>query len=175
MKKGNNRRFLTASVALVVLLSFVLGACGSSQTASSPTPTATARPTPTPTRVVIASPLVGDYASTITKADIPKNDPILSLVMLGHWEIIFANDGGYDVFFEGAPHTHGTYQVKQNQLTFTGDSRCIEIGQEFGLSDAGTGTYTWRLEGKMLFLKAVSDTCSPRNLVFSTHPWVKQG
>ncbi len=175
MKKGNKRRrFVTASVGLLMLMTLVLVACGGNQKTSSPTtatPTVPARtPTPTATSVVITSPIVGTYAVTITQADIPND----SLAVPGHWMITFTNDGRYTVILEGAPHSVGTYQVKNQQLTIINDSRCIEFGQSEGISDAGTGTYTWMLNGKMLTLKAVTDTCSPRKLVLSTHPWVKQ-
>lgn len=173
MKKGNNRRFLTATVGLLMLLSLVLVACGGSQTTSSPTPTATptSTPTPTPTSVVITSPIIGTYTVTITQADIPQG----SLALPGHWTITFMSDGTYAVLLEGAPHSEGSYSVKQNQFTLIKDVRCTEFGQSEGIPDAGTGTYIWALQGNKLTLKAVVDTCSPRKLVFTTHPWVKQG
>lgn len=171
-RTGNKRwRFVTAFVGLLMLISLVLVACGGNQTTSSSTPTATPTPTPTPTSVAIASPLVGSYATTITQGDIPQG----SLAEPGHWMITFADDGRYVVLLESAPHSVGTYQVKQNQLTIMNDARCVAFGQDQGIPDADTGTYTWMLKGKMLTLKAVADTCSPRKLVLSTHPWVKQG
>jgi hypothetical protein len=162
MKKGNNRRFLTATVGLLMLISLVLVACGGSQTTSSPTPTATPTPTPTPTptSVVITLPILGTYTVTITQAEAG------STAVPGHWTITFMRDGTYAVLLEGATDSEGSYSVKQNQLTLMKDVIC---------SYAGTGTYTWALQGNKLTLKAVVDTCGPRKLVFTTHPWVKQG
>jgi hypothetical protein len=156
-----------ASLLLILLLLSLLAACGSNTTS---TPT---RPTPvsTPSSQATASPLVGNYATTITKADAP---PELS-GNVGPWIITFANNGRYAVYHEAFPISEATYQVKQNQLTIIHDTRCIEIGQSEDIPDAGTATYTWMLEGKMLTLKAVYDTCPDRKLVLSTHPWVKHG
>jgi WD40 repeat protein len=116
------------------------------------------------------SPLVGNYATTITPDDIPKDYPELS-GNVGAWIITFANDGSYAVFSHGQQLTEAMYKVTQNQLTITDNTRCIQL---YG-PNAATGTYTWMLEGKMLTLKAVQDICLDQKLVLSTHPWVKQG
>jgi hypothetical protein len=158
MKKGNKRRFLTATVGLLMFISLVLVACGGSQTTSSPTPTAT--PPPTPASVEITSPIVGTYTVTITQAEAG------TIASPGNWTLTFMRDGTYAVLLEGAPDAEGSYSVKQNQLTLMKDVNC---------SYAGTGTYTWALQGNKLTLKAAVDTCSPRKLVFTIHPWVKQG
>jgi hypothetical protein len=151
MKKGNKRRFLTATVGLLMFISLVLVACGGSQATSSPTPTATP---------VITSPIVGTYAVTITQAEAG------TIASPGNFTLTFMRDGTYAVLLEGAPDAAGSYSVKQNQLTLMNDVHC---------SDAGTGTYTWALQGNKLTLTAAVDTCGPRKLVFTTHPWVKQG
>jgi hypothetical protein len=75
MKRENVRwRVLTAFVGLLILLPFVLVACGGNQQTASPTiatPTTPARtPTPPPPRVVMTSPLVGMYTVTITQRDV---------------------------------------------------------------------------------------------------------
>ena len=149
MKKGNKRRFLTATVGLLMFISLVLVACGGSQATSSPTATA-----------AITSPIVGTYSVTITQAEAG------TIASPGSFTLKFMRDGTYAVLLEGAPDAEGSYSVKQNQLTLMNDVHCTY---------AGTGTYTWALQGNMLTLKAAVDTCSPRKLVFTTHPWVKQG
>jgi len=90
--------------------------------------------------------------------------------------ITFEKYGLYAVFLEGFAHSAATYKVKQNQVTIINDATCIDFGQSEGTPgiSTGTGTYTWTLNGKILTLKAVYDPCSPRELVLSTHPWVKQ-
>jgi len=160
--------FLTTLGGILLLLS-LLAACGGGTTSTPTKPTAVSTPTSTPTSQVTASPLVGYFVKTITKADIPKDSPVSP----GYWMLRFTNDGLYDVRVGGAVITYGTYQVKQNQLTFINDFSCVEFGKSENIPDAGTGTYTWMLKGKMLTLKAVHDTCPDRKLVFPTHPWVK--
>ncbi len=158
------------SLLLILLLLSLLAACGNNTTSTPTQPT----PVSTPSTQATTSPLVGNYATTITKADIPKTEIQTPEVggNLGAWIITFANNGRYVVYHDGIELSEATYQVKQNQLTIIDDTRCIQL---VGDPSGGTATYTWMLNGKMLILKAVHDPCPPRKLVLSTHPWVKQG
>jgi hypothetical protein len=155
----------------VLLLVSLLAACGggtASTPASSPTKTVPVS-TPTPTRVVITSPIVGTYSTTITNQDVASMHASSLDIGLHTWS--FNDDGTYS-WRESGPNggtNTGRYQVSQGALSITDSAYCAD---QF---NAPTGTYNWVLKGNMLILQSKDDACLDRKIVLMAHPLLRQG
>jgi hypothetical protein len=86
----------------------------------------------------------------------------------GDSELVLLQGGRYTNGGIGAVSVDGNYTLKQNQIVFI----------EFGPADAPClhipGTYEWRVQGKVLTLKAVNDPCPTRLYDWSFGEWLKQ-
>jgi hypothetical protein len=163
-------------ISVLLVLTVLVTACGST-TAANPTPsttptTAAKIPSPTNTSVVISSPIVGTYSLTISLKDVTSKPELGPHV--GKWTLTLNNDGS-DRLRHTDPITdalievvYGTYQLSPGQVSFTDDT-CVQL---YG-PDAATGTYNWTLQGKTLILRTKVEKCSIRQLVLTSHPWLK--
>ncbi len=149
----------------VLILASLLASCSS----TSSTLTASARATMAASlpRAPV-TPLVGVYATTITKSDVASSRELSGEI--GTWLITFQVSGTYVGLLGNDPPIMGQYTMTQDQVILK-NFVCI---QSAGPA-AETGTYTWTLKGNTLTLKVVSDLCPYRKLVATAHPLLKRG
>jgi len=113
------------------------------------------------------TPLVGVYATTITKHDVASSQELNYEV--GTWLITFQVGGTYVGLLGNDPPIMGQYTMTQD-LVILKNSACIQSAGP----GAETGTYTWTLKGNMLTLKVVSDLCPYRKLLATAHPLLRR-
>ncbi len=159
-------------LGIMLLLCLVTACSGNTVLPSSGSVTHVAS-TSTPTYQPVHSELVGTYTMTITQKDIATITDADLRTDVGTWVLTLMNDGYYSAL-NGSPLTRyigsGQYMATQNLLTVVRSSKCLEYYGPL----ATDATYTWKLQGRTLTLKAVQDLCPTRRQVFTTHPWLKQ-
>ena len=151
-------------VLCVLVLADLLASCSSTSSAL----TASARATMAASlpRAPV-TPLVGVYATTITKSDVASSHELNSEI--GTWLITFQVGGTYVGLLGNDPPILGQYIMTQDRVLLK-NLACIQSAGP----GAETGTYIWTLKGNMLTLKVVSDLCPYRKLVATAHPLLKR-
>lgn len=107
-------------------------------------------------------PISGSYTTTISATGISGAD---ATEAVGTWLLTLDGNGTLDL----ASLTNGDlghpvtqYQATQNEFLTTAFT---------GSGCSGVGTYTWSRSGSTLTFAVVSDPCSLRVAIFSSHPW----
>jgi hypothetical protein len=103
----------------------------------------------------------GAYVSSLTSED------TTSYIFIADWQLTLAEDNGYSLSKDGDFWEQGSYNMTQDQITFTMSEGKYPCG--------ATGTYTWASDGNGLALTTVEDTCEGRPMIFTTHPWSPTG
>lgn len=168
--------------AVIAFLS-LLGACGDTAPRhSSPMTQAVYVHTPPPHT---DSPIVGIYTTTITSQDLVSYPELRTQSkigggtdIVGSWILTFESDGSYTAlngdYRSGEQYIGaGFFSVTHNHLTILSDSKCLEFYVPLHGLEAEIGMFTWSLNGKKLELQAIQDLCTVRNVLFTTHPWIK--
>jgi hypothetical protein len=107
-----------------------------------------------------AAPPTGSFSTTIAGQ--------MNMQLNGSWQLRLLPGSRYAVVKDGAVVVRGTGARTAKRLTFRdtgGPAACRGAGS--------TGVYTWKLAGRTLTLAAVSDTCTGRRAVLTTHPLVR--
>jgi len=169
----NRQPFLWKVSGAVLIMGFLVGCGGTAPTPAAEPPTATSAPeqaVATPTAPL--QPPDGTYTTTITEEEVGQSVPeqyvcenagTFTLTVSGdHWSLSQVAAPGCTV---ADPENSGSWEFSGNQVTFHAD-------QGFGCSQAFT--YEWSFEGTELRFTTVEDTCPPRVVYLSTHPWVRQ-
>lgn len=169
---------------MIALLS-LLSACGGTTTQSPSHPTLATQVgyvhTPPPHT---DSPLVGIYTTTITPHDLTSHPELMSpqgpggINIVGTWTLVYKHNGSYTAlngnYTSGEQYIgSGFYSVTSNRLTILSDSKCLEFYVPLHGPEAEVGMFIWSLQGKILKLQAIQDLCAVRNVLFTTHPWVR--
>jgi len=176
-----SKKRLSCSLVLFLVMS-LLAACSGATSPSG----LRIHPTATPTSVMIHSPLVGTYVTTITPKDVaghlefynPSSPSSTPINLPGLWVLTFRNDGIW--IAQGSTELNnqyigtGHYRVTPSQVTLVTDARCLEYYVPYDGPQAQSATYTWRIRGKTLVLQTAQDFCAPRKIVLSSHPWMAQ-
>jgi hypothetical protein len=175
-----NKR-ISCSLVLFLLISLLVACSGATSSSG-----VRIHPTATPTSIMMNSPLIGTYVTTITRKDVaghlefydPSSPSSTSMYLPGLWVLTFRNDGIW--IAQGSTDLNnqyigtGHYQVTPSQVTLVTDARCLEYYVPYYGSQAQSATYTWRIRGKTLVLQTAQDLCAPRKIVLSSHPWTSQ-
>lgn len=115
----------------------------------------------------------GRYTTSITAEDVaeyglPSPYPE---ILIGDWEIIFREDGNYEVANTTTDDTaQGTYLANPSVLVFGKDSGTLAC------NPPGSAVYKWAASGDTLTFNALggySERCWGRYIVFTSHPLVK--
>lgn len=117
--------------------------------------------------------LSGVYTVTIGRNDLPPGlagGPAL----VGFWTITFNDDGTYEVARQdvGTVAT-GSFSVEGATLTFNdwgGVVSCAPAEERPAIEDesAAAATYAWRVDGDILTLTPISETCKDRRVLLNT-------
>ena len=115
--------------------------------------------------------LQGSFTVTIGKDDLPPGlagGPAL----IGLWTLTFNPDGTYVVARQDVGTlASGTYTVSGATLTFNDWQGILACGAASGAANAAEGaeaTYAWRVEGDVLTLTPIQETCAERRILFTT-------
>jgi hypothetical protein len=148
----------------VLIAANLLGSCSS--TSSTLTTSARATMAASLPRAPV-TPLVGVYATTITKDDVASSHGLNNEV--GTWLITFQVGGTYVGLLGYDAPIMGQYTMTQDRVILK-NLTCLQSAGP----GAETGIYAWTLKGNMLTLKVVSDLCPYRKLVATAHPLLKR-
>ena len=171
-------------IPLFVLLVLIPAACAQTTPSVSPVHKTNApQVTPTPH---IVSPLLGAYTTTVTHQDVVGHPELDTgwqkgnaggMALPGTWTLTFRSDGiwvAQDDNEYGRQYIGtGMYIVTPNKVTLVTDSKCLEYYVPFYGPQAQSATYIWRLSGSKLVLQTTQDSCVPRKIVLSSHPWTR--
>ena len=118
------------------------------------------------------SELVGDYAVSISSADIPE-DLASGAVLVGRWHVAFRTDGTYDAERNdiGTVVT-GSYEVDGDALTVTDEAGLVSCSNATAAvgdqGDVSTGPYSVARDEGVLALTKTEDGCRTRSILFGT-------
>jgi hypothetical protein len=118
------------------------------------------------------SELVGEYAVSIVKEDVPL-DMLNGPTTIGQWQVVFNSDGTYSMSRSDLGQmVTGTYEVEGNQVTITDEEgllSCANLGADPGeTGETATGVYSWAIDGELLSLTPEEENCATRELILST-------
>lgn len=93
-------------------------------------------------------------------------------LLTGHWELKLVDESRYTVTStrDGEVVVEGRYTLMQDQIVLTdeqGSLACLRPETE-------SGTYKWAFEKEALTLTPVEDECGGRNVILTSHSWLKQ-
>jgi hypothetical protein len=155
----------------LIIVAFVVSACGSKPkpTPTAPPPTETLEPTPTP----IHRPPDGTYSTKITQEELitAGMDEYTACENAGTFELILAGDR-WDIIQTAAPGCTVLNPKFGGSVMFLGDRASFHDDEPFGCS--ATFIYQWELAGDGVRFTSVDDAeCVQRVYFMSQHPWVK--
>jgi hypothetical protein len=118
------------------------------------------------------SELVGEYAVSIVKEDVPL-DMLNGPTTIGQWQVVFNSDGSYSMSRSDLGEmVTGTYEVDGNQVTITDEDgllSCASVGADPGeTGETATGVYSWAIDGDLLSLTPEEEQCDTRELILTT-------
>jgi hypothetical protein len=118
------------------------------------------------------SELVGEYAVSIVKEDVPL-DMLNGPTTIGQWQVIFASDGSYSMARSDLGElVTGTYEVDGNKVTITDEGgllSCADVGADPGeTGETATAVYSWAIDGELLSLTPEDEGCDTRLLILTT-------
>jgi hypothetical protein len=118
------------------------------------------------------SDLVGEYAVSIVKEDVPL-DMLNGPTTIGQWRVAFESDGSYSMSRSDLGEmVTGTYEVDGNQVTITDEDglmSCASLAADPGeTGETATSVYTWAIDGDLLSLTPEEESCDTRELILTT-------
>jgi hypothetical protein len=116
--------------------------------------------------------LVGEYAVTIHKVDVPQ-DLANGSTLIGSWRIAFKTDGTYtEERQDVGVLVTGSYKVDGDKVTLTDKDGLLSCSNPDAATgdqgDVSEGTYQWSRTGERLALTVVEDNCALRRVLLST-------
>jgi len=93
----------------------------------------------------------------------PPNNPSAT------FELYFGEDGKVTVKMNGNVMVEGKYVIKENRL------EVLDQAGPMACTTGQTGSYTWKLDGKRLTLKAADDKCEGRVAALGNNEWLRGG
>jgi hypothetical protein len=176
------RRLISAPILVlpVALATIVCAGCGGSSGDKAPVASSAAKPASAPAANpgLPPSELLGQFTTTLKKADYPANTPV-ELNGRPRYLMTVTKDGGVD----NAPtlgvtwikpedqFVHGTLAVSGGTLTLTDEECAVE---PTGLV---TSTYHWKLTGNVLRITTLKPGCTDKvfDAILTSRPWKKRG
>ena len=104
-------------------------------------------------------------ARTAVAADFPKGAFTLKGLDAAAWALKFDGKGKFTVTRDGEEAVQGTYTVTQEEIEFRDEKG------PFASTDAGPGTYKWKLDGDKLTLTKSKDKSEGRSRALTVGAW----